>query len=430
MLRLSHRWFVTLAARLKMQLLKPSPTRPKQEVTSRQRRRLLAAGLAGTYFATQVKASDRMGDGAAILRVGPGRQIPSPSVAARVARDGAIVEVDAGEYPGDVAVWPQARLTVRAVGGRVSLRAAGADAEGKAIWVTRVGEMTIEGFDFSGARVSALNGAGIRHERGHLTVRDCTFVGNQMGLLTSNDANAELHIEACEFAHNGAAGRHNHNLYVGSIGRFSIIGSYLHHGQTGHLLKSRARENEVRYNRLTDESGGRASYELEFPNGGLALVVGNLIAQQPGTENPILVSFGAEGYSKSVNELLLAFNTLVDGLPTNGRFIFARQGAARVVLRNNVFVGAGDVELPSGAAQGGNVRASLSDFADPAMGDMRFRQGSAMAAMRVVPVNGQDSPMLPDREYAHPRRTRLLKGVPTLPGAFQSLVLETADVRR
>lgn len=36
----------------------------------------------------------------------------------------------------------------------------------------------------------------------------------------------------------------------------------------------------IYYNRLTDEAGGQASYELEFPNGGMVYVVGNIVEQR------------------------------------------------------------------------------------------------------------------------------------------------------
>lgn len=42
----------------------------------------------------------------------------------------------------------------------------------------------------------------------------------------------------------------------------------------------------VLYNRLADGHGGRASYELEFPSGGTAVAMGNLIQQSATTDNP------------------------------------------------------------------------------------------------------------------------------------------------
>jgi len=58
-------------------------------------------------------------------------------------RDGDIVEIMAGVYPRDAAVWRQNNLTIRAVGGRAHLEANGAHAEGKGIWVINSATTTV-----------------------------------------------------------------------------------------------------------------------------------------------------------------------------------------------------------------------------------------------------------------------------------------------
>lgn len=312
-----------------------------------------------------------------VVQVGEQRPIANLAQAAHLAQDNDIVEVDAGDYMGDVAVWTQKRLTIRAVGGRVRLIAQGRSAESKAIWVVRGGKIEVEGFDFSGARVPSRNGAGIRFETGQLTIKDCTFTDNENGILTANQKNAELTIENSEFGHNGYGDGQSHNLYVGTIARLKVTGSYFHHARVGHLLKSRAAENHIYYNRLTDEMDGRASYELEFPSGGLAYVVGNLIGQSPLTENATMVSFGAEGYLWPRNELYLAGNTLIDSLPRGGRYLVVKPGADTIKLVNN--------ELSGNGTREAFVQASPGSF-DTAQG-----------------IN-----LKPLREYVHPRQTRAL----------------------
>ena len=252
--------------------------------------------------------------------------------------------MDAGDYVADVAVWQQDDITLRAVGGRVRLHANGAAAEGKGIWVVRAKGMRVEGFDFEGATVPSRNGAGIRLETGSLYVRDCRFRYNEMGLLTNNDPDTVLEIENSEFAYNQRPDGHNHNLYAGRIARLSVKDSYLHHARTGHLLKSRAALNHIVNNRLTDEDGGTASYELEFPNGGLAYVVGNLISQSSQTENPHLISFGAEGYKWPRNEIHLENNTLINPLAQGGVFLRVAPGADAIRAVNNRLVGPGKLE--------------------------------------------------------------------------------------
>ena len=276
-----------------------------------------------------------------VVRVGPKQAIKTPSDASRLAKNGALVEVDAGEYTGDVTVWTQDDITIRAVGGRVKLPASGASAEGKGTWVIRGRGVVVDGFDFTGSRVPNRNGAGIRFERGSLRVRNCTFIDNENGILTGNQPSAELDVEDSEFGHNGYGDGYSHNLYVGAIARLSVTGSYFHHANVGHLLKSRAAVNYIAYNRLTDEPGGRASYELEFPNGGVAHVLANIIQQTATTENPLMISFGAEGYTWSRNDLKLVNNTLINDLPQAGNMLRISPGNARVELTNNVLRGPG-----------------------------------------------------------------------------------------
>lgn len=279
-----------------------------------------------------------------------------------MAVSGATIYVDSGDYIGDVAVWTQDQLTVRAVGGRVKLVAAGASAEDKAIWVVRAKGMRVEGFDFEGAAVPSRNGAGIRLETGSLLVKDCSFKHNEMGLLTNNVPNTVLEVENSEFAYNQRPDGHNHNLYVGQIARLSVRGSYFHHASSGHLLKSRAALNDIYNNRLVDEVGGTASYELEFPNGGVANVVGNVIAQNNTTENPILISFGAEGYRWPRNEIHLENNTLVNPLPRGGVFLRVAPGSDSIRAINNRLVGSGTLESAGPGEYRNNVSLHLRGY--------------------------------------------------------------------
>lgn len=282
----------------------------------------------------------RARDLGAVHEVGPGRSFTTIAQAARAARDGDTVLVQAGDYRADVAVWAQRQLTLRAVGGRVRLLADGASAEKKAIWVVRGGDIRIEGFDFEGTRVPNRNGAGIRFESGRLRAVDCRFTDNENGILTAGDDQAELALERCVFRDNGHGDGYSHNLYVGRIGLLTVTDSAFHDARGGHLLKSRAARNEIHRNQLTDSDAGRASYELEFPNGGLARVSHNRLRQGPGTTNPIMVSYGVEGYGWPDNELVMHDNVLVDDLPAGGTWLRVSPGERRVVLRDNRLEGA------------------------------------------------------------------------------------------
>ncbi len=294
-----------------------------------------------------------------VIHVGPRQIIKTIADAARLPMAGATIDVDSGTYAGDVAVWTRDNVTLRAVGGRARLLAKGAAAEGKGIWVVRAHGMRVDGFDFEGAAVPDRNGAGIRLESGSLLVRNCRFMHNEMGLLTNNDPATVLEIEDSEFAYNQRPDGHNHNLYVGQIARLSVTGSDFHHAHIGHLLKSRAAVSRIVNNRLIDGAGGTASYELEFPNGGMVYVAGNTIAQSMTTENPILISFGAEGYKWPHNEIELGNNTLVNPLPFGGAFLRVAPGADSIRATNNRLAGIGTLESAGPGEYRNNIRVDL-----------------------------------------------------------------------
>ncbi|WP_425257384.1 right-handed parallel beta-helix repeat-containing protein [Rubrivivax sp. RP6-9] len=307
-----------------------------------------------------------------ILRVGPTRALQRIEAAARIAVDGSVIEIDPGDYVADVAVWTQADLVLRGLGDRVRLIAAGAHAEGKAIWVFRGRNATVENISFVGARVPDRNGAGIRLERGRLTVRGCSFLDNETGLLTSDAPGTQLEVVQSEFGHNGHGDGFTHGLYVGRIDSLRLTGNHFHHANVGHLVKSRARWNRIEYNRITDGPGGRASYELELPNGGVAEIVGNLVQQARSTRNSVLVSYGAEGYTWPQNTLHMAHNTLVNDAAWGGTFVRVASGATEVVLRNNLYVGSGRTTAGAAADTAGDRRAHRADFLDPGGLDYRL----------------------------------------------------------
>lgn len=357
---------------------------------------------------------------AGVIQVGPQNTIHSIAVAASMARDGDVIEVQAGDYHGDVALWTKDNITVRAVGGRVRLLADGMAAEGKAIWVLRGGRFTVQGVDFVGAAVADRNGAGIRFEKGVLTVQDCTFTHNQNGILTGGDPKAELEIINSEFGYNGFGDGQSHNLYVGGIARLSVTGSYFHHAKVGHLLKSRAAVNHIFYNRLTDEIGGSASYELEFSNGGVAYVVGNIVQQGSQTQNPHLISYAAEGYKWPNNALYLVNNTLVDDRPSGGVFLRVKPGAVTVKAFNNVLVGKGRLDDAAPGEYKANFTVDWDQFELAAREDYRLKRGSKLIGKAVDAGSADGQALMPVSEYVHPRSTAPLKGDARSPGALQS----------
>jgi len=339
-----------------------------------------------------------------VLRVGPERDLKTPSAAAKIARNGDIIEIDAGTYAGDAAVWRAQHLTIRGVGGRAHLRADGAEAEGKGIWVVKGNDTTIEAIEFSGAKVSDENGAGIRLEGANLTVRDCYFHDNENGILTGANPASDVLVEHSEFARNGAGDGMSHNMYIGKVRSFTLRFSYVHHAQAGHDVKSRAARNTVTYNRIMDEHDGKSSYSVEFPNGGLSFLIGNLIQQGPQGENYTIVSYGTEGLQHPQNEFYMVNNTVVNDRPEGGRFVFVKPGSIAKIV-NNVFSGPGEV-LNGPAEQRGNVSVRRSDLVDADNFDYRLRPRAAAIGRAVDPGSAHGVALRPAFEYVHKAQSR------------------------
>ena len=353
---------------------------------------------------------------AEVITVGPGGTVERIADAARLARDGDTVLIKPGTYRGDVAVWLQQDLEIRGVGPRPVLIADGEVAEGKGIWVLRNGRFRIRNIEFRGARSPVGNASGIRFERGTLDLADCVFEDNQMGLLTGNEADTELRVANSVFGHAPQGGPMlPHLLYAGRIGRFVLEGSRFLEGHRGHLVKSRARVSEVRYNWLADGPGGTASYELEFPEGGDVEVVGNLIAQSAATENPAIVSYGAEHGRWPVNRLRLSHNTLINDGDRPGQFLrlwFERLPAdTRVATRNNLLAGPGSFVEAMPGDHRGNTRLPPD----------ALEASQAWPTRRLAPVSSADDiGLAPAAEFRFPAgRQALAAPAEWLPGAFQ-----------
>ncbi|HAD14289.1 MAG TPA: hypothetical protein DCF33_17855 [Saprospirales bacterium] len=278
--------------------------------------------------------------GATTWLVGPTRPYTVPSAVSSLVASGDTVNIDPGLYTGDVTKWFASNLVIRCLGpGYAHLEANGNYAEGKAIWVIKGANCTVEGIEFSGCKVPDHNGAGIRQEGQHLTLRNCFFHHNEMGILTSNDGISDYVFESCEFSFNGFGDGYSHNIYVGSVNSLTMRYCYSHDSHVGHLVKSRARFNYLYYNRFTVENGD-GSYEVDLPNGGRAFLIGNMIEQGVNSQNTGIVSFAAENQNHPEQEIILSHNTIVNNR-TSGRFVQFSNGIDLVKMVNNLFVGGG-----------------------------------------------------------------------------------------
>lgn len=352
-----------------------------------------------------------------VLRVGPGKPLTVPSEAAAVANNGDVIEIDAGLYVGDVAVWTQNDLTIRGINGRAHLEANGNNALGKGIWVIQGNNTTVENIEFSGATVPDENGAGIRQEGAGLTVRNCYFHDNENGILGPDDGGDVL-IEYSEFANNGFGDGFTHNMYILDAKSFTLRFNYIHHARIGHNVKSRAQENYILYNRIMDERTGTSSYAIDLPNGGRSFIIGNLIQQGPDNDNSTIISYGAEGLSNPSSDLYIVNNTVVNDYGS-GTFVFVQSGTTTARLINNLFVGPGNV-LDGPGNQINNLATSNANLVDVGNYDYRLTESSPAIDAGIAPGAANDYDLTPTFQYVHPSQSEIRSAVgPIDIGAYE-----------
>jgi hypothetical protein len=363
-----------------------------------------------------------------LIRVGAARAIKTPSQAALIAKNGDTVEIDADAYVGDVAVWTADNLTIRGVGnGRAKMLAAGQSAENKATWVIKGRNAYVDNIEFAEAVATNGNGAGIRAEGINLRIANCYFHDNQEGILSAlNTTNSMIDIENSEFERDGGNGGYSHEIYISNIAQLIVRGSYFHHGRVGHLIKSRAQRNLIAANRITDEADGSASYEIDLPNGGLNIVIDNLIEQSAQTQNSTMLENALEGAKNPIQELHVVNNTFVNDLG-RGDFIRIRdKTTARVI--NNIFVGGGNVLVGTGTlrnnllaggpggsphieqplfrtgdiVESGTRFAVDAGFLDVRNYDYRLKADSPAIGGGIDPGSAGSISLAPAAEYVHP----------------------------
>ncbi|HEY3818169.1 MAG TPA: MYXO-CTERM sorting domain-containing protein [Polyangiaceae bacterium] len=374
------------------------------------------------------------------LQVGPGKTYAMPCDAIAAAQTGDTIEVDAaGTYTGNTCAWSTDGLTVTGVNGRAKIDITGVTpAQEKGIFtIGGTASATIENFELSGAAISAgdgNNGAGIRHQGLNLTVRNCYIHDNQDGILAApGTANTgTILVESSEFSHNGAGDGFSHNMYIGDFAQFTLQFSYSHDGNVGHLFKSRAYVTNVFYNRITDETGGTASYEIDIPNGGTAYVIGNVVEQSATTQNPTILTFGEEGSPAGYDtHLYVVNNTFINDLGS-GTFV-ADTTPTPAVIENNIFYKAGTISGQAGATLTTNFDGTAGadpGFTNVASYDVTLLGTSACIDKGSAPGNAGSQSLSPVFEYVHPLSevARTVIGSAIDIGAYEYGVADDAGV--
>lgn len=357
------------------------------------------------------------------LLVGPGHRYARPCQAIAAAKPGATIGIDAngnGTYDGDVCGWSTSGLTIAGYHGMAHIDAAGRNAQGKAIWVIAGDNTTIRNVELSGAAVPDNNGAGIRQEGANLTVVGCYFFQNQDGILAGDNPTSAIVVRDTQFGDNGAGDGYSHNFYINHVRSFTLEGSWSHDANVGHLVKSRALTNYILYNRITGQTGSD-SYEIDLPNGGLAVVIGNVIQQGRNTQNPNILGYGEEGNLNTDSRLFVVNNTIVNDLGRGTAVMIGSAVTIPATVLNNVSVGSTTLIGQPGATVRGNCVTAHPKFVAPSRYDYRLTADSPCIDAGTPPGSSQGRSLTPTLQYSHPTATRPRISVGRIDaGAFES----------
>jgi hypothetical protein len=212
------------------------------------------------------------------------------------AADGSTIILAAGTYR-ECGVFSGSNITIRAETPGTAVFD-GVSCQGKAIFVIRGNDVSVEGVVFRNAAVPDRNGAGIRMEGRGLTIRHSQFRQNENGILVNPGSGAVL-IEDSMFDGNGScagAGGCAHGIYVNAIDSLTVRRSTFVNTRQGHHIKSRARATTVEDSVIDDNAQGTSSYHVDIPNGGAVALNRNLFIKGPRTgNNSSFVSYGVEG---------------------------------------------------------------------------------------------------------------------------------------
>jgi hypothetical protein len=243
---------------------------------------------------------------AATLRVGPSQTYKAPSAAAAVAKNGDHIEIEPGQYF-DCAVWNADNLVIEGTGPGVVIT--DKTCMGKGLFVIEGNNTTVRNLTLTRSRVPDMNGAGIRLDKGSLTVDKVKFIDNQNGIM-GGVPGTTVTVRNSDFDRNGfCGGACAHGIYVMNIDLLHVENSHFSNTRQAHSIKSRARRTEVTGCTITDGPDGTSSYLIEVPIGGALIVRDNTLEKGPKSENHNgAIAIGAEGVAQPTPEITIADN--------------------------------------------------------------------------------------------------------------------------
>ena len=340
MIRLCHTAIAFAVATLRHALGRPLTRLPPVPCPDIAPSPAAPPGVAPLFIAALLIAALLIASPAAArqLQVGPHRALKLPSQAAAIAANGDVIRIDPGTYA-DCATWNAARLLIEATGPGVLL--AGKTCAEKGIFITQGDDITIRGITFADASVAWHNGAGIRAAGDNLTVEHSRFLRNENGILAGGSPDSVLRISDSTFIGNGSCiAACAHGVYAGArIGLLDIEHCLFLNTRIAHHIKSRALNTVIRNSRIQDGPYGTASYLIDLPDGGNALIQGNIMEKGAHSDNPaVAISIGEESTTNPTSVLIVRDNVFHSDVPARTAFV-RNSTSTPVALIGNTLTG-------------------------------------------------------------------------------------------
>jgi hypothetical protein len=273
----------------------------------------------------------------ATLKVGPSETYKAPSAAAAVAKNGDHIEIEPGQYF-DCAVWNADDLLIEGTGPGVVIT--DKTCMGKGLFVIEGNNTTVRNLTLTRSRVPDMNGAGIRLDKGSLTVDGVKFIDNQTGIL-GGVPGTTVTVRNSEFDRNGTcAGACAHAIYLDKVDLLHVENSHFSNTRQAHSIKSKALRTEVIGCTITDGPDGTSSYLIEAPNGGALIVRDNTLEKGPKAENhKAAIAIGLEGVTHPTPEITITNNNFKNDGDYETAFVW-NLTATPAMLKGNKFSGA------------------------------------------------------------------------------------------
>lgn len=364
--------------------------------------------------------------------VGPTRTYTLPSQIRLLVQDGDTVYLDGAVFANDAVKWTKKNLKFIGLGigsNRSILRYTGDIPNGKGIFVFETAGICdnpyLENIVFDGAQVSDANGgngSGIRFQASDITIKNCKFVNCQNGILEGNGAvtSSNVIIQNSEFENNGyqkpsdpTFSGYEHNIYISQSADTLIVQNCYFHRPRGQAnsLKTRAQRSYILYNLIDEESTGYGSWEINIAQGGLNVIMGNIIIQGSSGANHGIVGYDAA--TNAIQDFYFINNTVINKYAGNVSFFntVPASGINIFKIYNNVFASVSSAsntmlsgKIPSSLDSSNNVLATnyLSlGFKNPSTNDFSLITSATSLIDKGIPAGSTSSsyPLLPTSMY-------------------------------